>query len=77
MRFISFYFRKFRKAHRVSDPFYFILFYFIYIYMMHIIYLFIYLFNAMISDILIVLIGMSLGVINFASVVKQSKKNKM
>ena len=38
---------------------------------------FIYLINAIISYILIVPIGMSLGVINFTSVVKQSQKNKM
>ena len=37
----------------------------------------IYLFNAMISYILIVVIGMSVGVIDFVSVVKQPKKNKM
>ena len=38
------------------------------------IYLFIYLINAIISYILIVPIGMSLVVINFTSVVKQSQK---
>ena len=41
------------------------------------IYLFIYLINVIISYILIVRIGMSLVVINFTSVVKQSQKNKM
>ena len=41
---------------------------------MYSIYLFIYLINAIISYILIVPIGMSLVVINFTSVVKQSKK---
>ena len=38
---------------------------------------FIYLINAITSYILIVRIGMSLVVINFTSVVKQSQKNKM
>ena len=55
---------KFTKVHKVSDAFY-------------LFNLFIYLINAIISYILIVRIGMSLVVINFTSVVKQSQKNKM
>ena len=55
---------KFTKVHKVSDAFY-------------LFNLFIYLINAIISYILIVPIGMSLVVINFTSVVKQSQKNKM
>ena len=57
---------KFTKVHKVSDA--------LFIYLFN---LFIYLINAIISYILIVPIGMSLGVINFTSVVKQSQKNKM
>ena len=55
---------KFTKVQKVSDAFY-------------LFNLFIYFINAIISYILIVRIGMSLVVINFTSVVKQSQKNKM
>ena len=55
---------KFTKVHKVSDAFY------LFIYS-------IYLINAIISYILIVPIGMSMRVINFTSIVKQSQKNNM
>ena len=47
------------------------------VFFIHLFNLFIYLINAIISYFLIVPIGMSLGVLNFTLVVKQSQKNKM